>query len=196
MTTTVSPAFVPAFHDGSVPGGHTTAHQGHLGKWEIIGHLDHPVLRQQHVFGERAQLGHARRRLVADVMGHTVVARHAQVEQLGALVAQEALTLNARRAAAAGGDERHRHVVADGHPGDLGANRLDDARSLMPADEREVRRRHVAGDHVLVGVAHAGGLGLHQHLATPWVVERDLLDLPLFAYAPQHCSTGLHKFSP
>ena len=47
-----------------------------------------------------------------------------------------------------------------------------------------LRRHHVAGDEVLVGVAQAGGLPLDEHLAGLGRVELDLLDLPVLVRHP------------
>ena len=50
------------------------------------------------------------------------------------------------------------------------------------------RRHHVAGDEVLVAVAQAGDLPLHEHLTGLGRIDVDLFDLPLLVDAPQNRS--------
>ena len=95
----------------------------------------------------------------------------------GAEVAQVLMAGGAARAPAAGRDEPEHDVVAGRQPADAGADLLHDAGALVAADDRQ-RERQVAGDEVLVGVAHARRRQLDQHLTGPGRVELDLLDAP------------------
>ena len=95
----------------------------------------------------------------------------------GAEVAQVLVAGRARRAATARRDEAEHDVVAGRQPADVLADLLDDAGALVAADDRQLERQ-VAGHQVLVGVAHAGGGDLHQHLTGLGLVEVDLLDAP------------------
>ena len=80
----------------------------------------------------------------------------------------------ARRAATAGGDEAHHHVVADGEAAHAGAHLDHLAGALVAADDRELLQPegrghlrvedHVPGDHVLVAVAQARGRQLDEDL--------------------------------
>ncbi len=62
--------------------------------------------------------------------------------------------------------------------GHAGADRFDHPGTLVAADDGE-RHGHVAGDQVLVGMAHARGRQLDEHLALFGRVELDGLDAPV-----------------
>src|SRR5690606_13983972 len=66
------------------------------------------------------------------------------------------------------------------------------------ADQRWLRRAtgEVAGDEVLVGVAHAGGGELHQHLVLLRGIELDLLDAPGRVALPQDGCSCSHRPTP
>jgi hypothetical protein len=53
-----------------------------------------------------------------------------------------------------------------------------------------------AGQGEIVGVAEAGGLDLHQHLARAGAFEVDLGDLERLAGLDGQCGAGLHGASP
>ena len=90
-------------------------------------------------------------------------------------LAQAAHAGRAGTALAAGGDEAEDDPVAGGEVGDAGADLLDDARALMPADHRQ-RGGQVTGDDVLVGMAQAAAAEGDQDLPLLRRVELDLLD--------------------
>ena len=133
---------------------------------------------------------------MADVVAAGVKAMRAV--QLGALqqvhteFAQVADAAHARSAAAAGGDEAHHDVVALRDIGDPLTDFHDDARAFMAADHRHGHLQ-VAGDQVLVGVTHAARGHLDHHLAVPWAVEVEFLDLPFLMKSPQHGGFRLHR---
>src|SRR5215472_13013408 len=80
-----------------------------------------------------------RDRLVPDPVRDAAVGDYPGVEQLHAQVAQVSLAAQARRARAAGRDERHRHVVTGRHRGHAGADLRDLAGALVTVDDRVVR---------------------------------------------------------
>ena len=101
----------------------------------------------------------------------------------------------AARATAAARDEAEHHVVAGREPADTRADLLHDAGALMAADDRQLERQ-VAGDQVLVAVAHARCGQLDQHLARAWWIELDLFDAPRRVDLPQNGSFRLHVQTP
>ena len=90
-------------------------------------------------------------------------------------------------------------MVAGLEGGDAGADLHDDAGTLMATDEREelraheieeiLGRHHVAGDEVLVGVAHSCHLPVDEDLVRLRRVDGDLLDLPGLVDSPEDCCT-------
>ena len=77
----------------------------------------------------------------------------------------------------------------------LGPDLLDDAGSLVAADDRQGERQ-VAGHQMLVGVAQAGADQPHQDLAVLRGIQVDLLDAPVLADLPQDRGSGLHGCLP
>ena len=61
----------------------------------------------------------------------------------------------------------HADPLAQGKAGDAGAERRDPADDLMAGDDRQLRVRQFAVDHMQVGAAHAAGRDLDQDLAGP-----------------------------
>src|SRR5262249_31010577 len=74
-------------------------------------------------------------------------------------------------------------VVALLHRGDARPDVDHDARALVPEDRGEQAFRIGARARELVGVAHAGGLDLDQHLAGLRTVERHRRDLERLAFS-------------
>ena len=125
----------------------------------------------------------------------------ATVEGLGAVgeggqeIAQVGVPVRARRAAAAGGDEPEHHVIAGLEPVDAVSHLLHDPGTFVAADHRRRRyeARDVAVHGVLVGVAHARGHHLDQHLIVFRRIEFDLLDTPRLVVFPQHRCSSSHE---
>ena len=145
------------------------------------------------MLGERAELTHAAEVLVADMVRHAAVGDHARRHEVHAEVAQVLSTRDTPLAASARGDERHGDVVADRHARDALTHTDDLAGALVAADAGVVRHGQCTARHVLVGVAHAGDLGLHDDLAGAGVIDLDVFDRPLFADLPEHCCATLHE---
>ena len=99
----------------------------------------------------------------------------------------------ARRASATRRDEAEHDVVAGSDGGDTLADLHDDAGSLVSADQRRDGGQ-IPGAGVVIGVAHARGDHLDEHLAGLGRVELDLLDAPLAAWLPEDGCFGLHVF--
>ena len=93
-------------------------------------------------------------------------------------------------------------MVAGLEFGDAGADLLNDAATLvsendwvlLPAEHFDDRwiHRHVASDHVLVGVAHAARNKTHEDLIGLRVIELDLFDLVLGMRGVQDCGSCPH----
>ena len=81
-------------------------------------------------------------------------------------------------------------MVTGSQAGHTGADLLDHTGALVTADDGS-GHRHVAGEQVLVGVAHAGRRQLDEDLALLRRVELDGLDAPGLS-VPQHGCFGLH----
>ena len=81
-------------------------------------------------------------------------------------------------------------MVARDQAGHSGAHLFDHAGALVAADDGK-RDGHVTGEQVLVGVAHARGGELDEHLALLGRVELDGLDAPRLT-VPQNGCFGLH----
>ena len=81
-------------------------------------------------------------------------------------------------------------MVARHQAGHSGAHLFDHAGALVTADDRK-RDGHVTGEQVLVGVAHARGSKLDEHLARLGRIELNRLDAPRLP-VPQNGSFGLH----
>ncbi len=137
------------------------------------------------LLAERAEHGHEReglpstwwRWLPSVIMPRRICAPCRRVLPTGRAVA----------AAAAAGHEAGRHVVADLQLVTPGRPRRR-RRALVATDERKNSRpnissiswgEHVARHHVLVAVAHARSLPVHEDLTGLRRVDVDLLDLPV-----------------
>ena len=116
----------------------------------------HRPLRHDRVLGEGAQRAEAAEVLVAEVEAEGAVEEHAG-GGVEALYAHVLVAGRARPAGPAGRDVGAHDPVADRDPAHVGADRLDDAGTLVAADHREAHRRVALGD-VVVGVAQAGGV--------------------------------------
>ena len=125
---------------GAPTGRHTTADEdGGLQRQPVVD-LHHRVLRDGGALGERAEHAHGTEILLARVEPERAVG-HEALEDGGAHVAE---VLAAGRAVAAGPavrDEAADHVVAGLHLGDAGADFLDDAGTLVAADDGETGGR-------------------------------------------------------
>ena len=113
----------------------------------------------------------------------------------GAEVAQVLVPGRARRAAAAGRDEPEHDVVTRLQPADVLADLLDDAGTLVTADDRQLERQ-VAGHEVLVGVTQPRRGQLDEDLPGLRRIELDLLDAPRRVGLPQDGGLGLHGWYP
>src|SRR5690606_15083280 len=102
------------------------------------------------------------------------------------------LTGHAHRALAARGQERTHDVVAHLEVGHVRAHLRDDARTLVPAEDRRPVQRDVPGVEVIVTVADARRRELHGRLGGLGWVEFDLLDRParLRTRLPQERALG------
>ena len=84
-------------------------------------------------------------------------------------------------------------MVADAQRGDIGTHRLDHTGTLVAQDEGAIEweaSRPV--HHMQVAVAHAGGDGAHQHLASPRPVEFHLLDGQRFMHLAEDGGGRFH----
>ena len=82
-------------------------------------------------------------------------------------------------------------MVAHLHPGDAGADGLDDAGALVPPDQRQAGG--AAGADVLVGMAQARRLHLDQHLVRLGLVEVQFGDLPGLTALAEDRRQRLHR---
>ena len=121
--------------------------------------------------------------------------RQAVVVEEPAVVAEVGLAACAEAALAADREERTDHVVTDREPGDAVADLLDNARALVPADDR-VPDRDVAGTQVVVGVAQPRGGELDEDLAGLRPVQVEFHDLEVLANVPEHRCSCLHQDLP
>jgi len=89
-------------------------------------------------------------------------------------------------------------VVARDEREHAGTDFHDDARAFMAADQRRLGSSpgQIAGDEVLVAVAHAAGHDLDQHLSGLRGIELDLLHAPSSVSCSQNCGLGLHDVPP
>src|SRR5215831_11512642 len=111
--------------------------------------------------------------------------------QQRAEIAQIAHAARAEPAVPADRQERADHVVARFQPAHAVADFLDDARTLVPADDREAHR-DVAGPQMIIGVAQPGRREPDEYLAGLRRVKIQLGDLPVLADAPQYRCPGPH----
>ena len=185
-------------------GGDAAGHERGLVERDVRGDLDDRRLVHDAVLGERAEAAHG-----GDVVALVIVMAGGAVllatrQQRGAQVAQVLVAGRARRADAARRHERGDDVVADLEALHVRTDLDDLAGALVAGHDRELLpahhggdlgvEDHVAGDQVLVGVAHAARRELHQDLAVLGRVELDLLDLVLGVRRVQHRGLGLHQF--
>ncbi len=175
------------------PGRHPAADQRHRLKRQVIVDLDAGMLGHHRTLGERAEQAHLAEVLAVAVEPERAV-RQAVVEEQRAEVAQVGHAAGAEPAVPADRKERADHVVARLNPAHAGAGLLDGPRPLVPADDR-VADRDVAGAHVVVGVAQAGGGEPDKHLAITRRIKVQFDDLPVLAYVPEYRCLGFHATS-
>src|SRR5882757_3512410 len=72
----------------------------------------------------------------------------------------------------------------------------NDARALVPAENREAAHRDAAGHQVVVGMAHARRLHLDLDLVLDGVADLDLLDRPRLIEPPDESPFCLHPLVP
>ena len=100
-------------------------------------------------------------------------------------------------------------MVADGHAVHVGPDLDNDAGTFVTADDRVHRHAHlgdhvkrclvgchVTGDEVLVAVAHAGDLPLHQHFTGLGRIDGEFFDLPFLMQPVQYRCPTLHVVIP
>ncbi len=164
---------------------------------------DQRILVADHLVGEGPELAHPVHVRATEVVAVRPVADHAAAQRRRAEVAQ---VLPARGAPVAGptrGDERHRHVIAERDLRHVGPDLGHDARSFMPADDREHgrdadqfehfgRRADIACPQVFVGVAHAGVDHLHPDLTVARWIDVDLFGLPRLVQSGADHRTRFH----
>jgi hypothetical protein len=83
-------------------------------------------------------------------------------------------------------------VIAGPNRRDARADLDDDARALVPEDHREQPFGIGARARELVGVTHARGLDLDQHLAGLRAFQIDLFDDERLTFRVRHGGTGSH----
>ena len=155
---------------GARAGREAAREEAGLVERQRVRHLDRARLVHDHAVGERAAAQH---RAEPRVVGGAVhPAADAQVVRAAARVAAtaRATRVAARRA------PRDDDAVAGCDTGDAFADLLDDARALVPEQDREAHAPAAGLDDVQVGVADAARLDPHLHLARADGLERDLLD--------------------
>ena len=97
---------------------------------------------------------------------------------------------------AALGAEQGDHVVAGFHRGDILADRLDHAGTLVAEHARQVPGRVGARGRVKVGVTDAARVQAHEHLAAPRFTEFDLLHYQRRRELLQHRRANPHGREP
>src|SRR5262249_39435406 len=138
---------------------------------------------------------HQPRVVPAHVMAGRTVALQPH-RDLGTLDAEVLVPTRALRASATRGDPAQHDVVALVEGGDVVPHLLHDSGTLVPTDHGVPRNRQVADPDVLVRMAQARRRKADQDLALAWVVQVQLLDLPVLADLPQHRSLRLHRSLP
>ena len=88
-------------------------------------------------------------------------------------------------------DPTESDVIADGEPGDTGAEFHHDTGALMPEDRRKIDHR-VTGDTVPVAVTDTRSLHLDQDLTLPRWGERERLDRQGGIHSPEDGGIDLH----
>ncbi len=78
-------------------------------------------------------------------------------------------------------------MVADLQVAHAGTDRLDDARALVAAAERQVRHRDIALGDVVVGVAQARGDVADEHLVLAGLIDLELDDFPIARSLEEDC---------
>jgi hypothetical protein len=116
-------------------------------------------------------------RLAVLVQAARPVHQHAGETALARGSAEVRVPRQAEAAAAAGGYERERDVIAGRDVPDVRADGLDDARALVAEHERPPTVAELAVGEPHVGVAHPGGRDTDEHLLPLRRVELDLLHL-------------------
>src|SRR3954451_5128716 len=178
--------------DGAAPArGHAAADQHDGLERQVLVDGDAACLGDHAVLAEAAQHAHRADVLAVGVHPEGPVGQ-AAVEDRRAEVADVGVPRRAEAAVPAHGQERRDHVVALLDARHARADLLDDAGALVAADDREARH-DVAVAQVLIGVTQARGHPADQHLPLFGLVEVELRDLPIAAFAPQHGCPGLHE---
>ena len=185
----VTGPYVRRVDRGAPAGGDAAADEAGLVERDVVEDLHARRLVDHGVGGEGAEAHHGGDVLAPGVVAHRSVELLARHED-AADVAEVRVTRGARGALPAGGDEAQHHVVAGGQAGDAGTHFLDHPGALVSADDGE-GHGHVAGEQVLVGMAHARCRQLDEDLALLRRVELDGLDAPRLT-VPQNSCFGLH----
>ena len=158
---------------GAHPGGiGHRAHAGHHGAAEQRGQLQrhrlvdavHAAARKHGMLGKGRDADEVRDGLAIARQAFGARQQSARHTGLACGLAEHGPALGAGLAAAAAGHEEHDHMVAHRQIGHALAQRLDHACGLMAEHDGRVART-VAVDDGQVGVAHACGGHLDQHLA-------------------------------
>ena len=186
----VAGSHVSGVNGGPPSGGDTAPEQTGARQRDVVVDLDDRCLGDGAVLRERADERHDTDVLPVDMAPVGAVELGAGHDHR-AEVTEILVAGGTEPAATARRQERCDDVVAGRQTDDTRADLPHDARTLVAADERK-RGRQVPGADVLVGVAQAGGLPGHQHLAVFGWVEVDLFDGPVGAVLPQNRGVGLH----
>ena len=81
--------------------------------------------------------------------------------------------------------------------GHLGADRLDDPRTLVAEHDRPVERKSpLPVDDVQIAVTHPGRRGADQHLAAPRLVDLDRFDRQRLVHLAKDRGVDLHLSAP
>src|SRR5262249_44840297 len=87
-------------------------------------------------------------------------------------------------------------MVTDREVLDAGPHLGNDPGALVSAQHRKPRHWYVAGDQVVVGVAHAGRFHLDLDFMPLGIADLDLLDRPRLVELPDERAFGLHLEPP
>jgi hypothetical protein len=179
--------------DRADPSGHAAADVADLVERRVGADFRHRDLRQHGEIRE-GRAAH----IVVDLLAADGEARGAVGHEALALGgadrgAQIGLARQARGALPAFRGVQRDDVVALCHGSDARPDVDHDAGALVPEDRREQAFRIGARARELVGVAHAGGLDLDQHLAGLRTIERHRRDLERLAFFERHRRPHVHR---
>jgi hypothetical protein len=152
-------------------GGDAAADVADLVEGRVRADLRHRDLRHHRIVGEGRRAHVVEQRLAAEAEAAGAVGHQALPLRGADRLAEVGLLRQAVLALAAFRRVQRNDVVARLDAGDPGADLDDDAGALVAEDRREDALRIVAGEREGIGVADAGGLDLHQHLAGTRAVE-------------------------